>query len=399
MDCQIGKDRRGVRVATEPVRVGVLSNEFFVPHLGRMGGFGWAASRVARLFGEDPELGYCVRAIAGSTCHRSAARAAEVHGVPFVPKTWNRLRDAWRLRAARLHVLLTIDYRRSYRWVFRALPETPTIVWVRDPRTPEDTRRVASLRLPDNEAVRPEGANAVDCTSLREEVARAARVGRPVRLVVTDPSLVAKIEATYGVSPGEVPVLPNPLPPAPREVRKTERPRVVFLGRLDPLKRPWLFVELARRFPQAEFMLLGQGHFSGPGSWTLRDPPDNLRIVGHADERLKMETLASAWVLVNTSLHEGLAVSMLEALACETPLLAMVDPGAVVSRFGVYAGDASGAGLDGMKALTDGLAWLLGDADWRTQRGREGRRWVEQHHGREPFLAAWAGLMRDWGMG
>jgi glycosyltransferase involved in cell wall biosynthesis len=322
-----------------------------------------------------------------------------VHGVPFVPETWNPLSNARRIRRARPDVILSIDYRRSYQRVLHTLPRTPTLIWVRDPRTPEDTRWVATLRLPDNDTLRPDGTRPLDCSSLRDEVALAKHAGRPLAFAVTDPSLVPKMQATYGISSADVPVLPNPLPAFPGNIQKAPRPLIVFLGRLDPIKRPWLFVELARRFPRADFVLLGKAHFSGPGTWTLRNPPDNLKIMGHADDTLKQNTLTSAWVLVNTSIHEGLAISMLEALACETPLLATVDTGSIVSRFGFFAGRAPGAGFDGLQMLTDGLTHMLDDHDWRMRRGRQGRRWAESNHGRQPFLAAWKALMNRWNLG
>ncbi len=36
------------------LKVGVVASEFFDPKRGRIGGFGWAASRVAKIFNESP---------------------------------------------------------------------------------------------------------------------------------------------------------------------------------------------------------------------------------------------------------------------------------------------------------------------------------------------------------
>ena len=118
----------------------------------------------------------------------------------------------------------------------------------------------------------------------------------------------------------------------------------MFLARLDPYKRPWLFVELARAFPDAEFVMVGQSHFSGPGSW---EPPTrrDLRLAGNLSGEEKLRELDAAWVLVNSSPHEALAVSFQEALASRTPLLACVDTEGVVSRFGVSVGPVPGDGL------------------------------------------------------
>jgi len=182
--------------------------------------------------------------------------------------------------------------------------------------------------------------------------------------------------------------LPNPVDLPGGAMTKASDPRVAFLARLDPYKRPWLCVELARRFPDVEFLLAGHAHYRGEGAWEPTDLPSNVRMLGHVDGPDKVALLRSAWVLVNTSIHEGLAVSMLEALACETPLLSCVDPGGLVSRFGVFAGRFDGNGLDALPSLQAGLGRLLGQASLRARLGSEGRQWVAQTHNPQTFLRA-----------
>ena len=41
----------------------------------------------------------------------------------------------------KLDLILSIDYRIGYRRLFKILPRTPIIVWVRDPRPPEDVEK------------------------------------------------------------------------------------------------------------------------------------------------------------------------------------------------------------------------------------------------------------------
>jgi glycosyltransferase involved in cell wall biosynthesis len=378
--------------ASRPITLGILANEFFATGVGRMGGFGWAVSQVARLFAGDPGLGVTPIIIAGEAVSGAAAPGGSLHGVSFVPRTWNRWSDGRRLRAARPDVLLTIDFRPSYRRVLRAVPDAPVIVWIRDPRTPADNRLVASVRIPGRGRM-PEGLGAVNCGGLSLEVERRRRAGTPIHLAVTDPFLIPKVEPTYGVPPVGVTLLPNPIGPGPERIEKCAHPTVVFLGRLDPYKRPWVFVALAERFPDVRFLMLGQAHFSGPGAWQPDRLPANVVMLGQADEAAKRSALGSAWLLVNTSVHEGLAVSFLEALSFETPLVAMVDAGGLVSRYGLSVPTSPGTGLDGLDALAGALAALLADRDRRDRLGREGRAWVAQHHGRRPFLAAFSDLV------
>jgi glycosyltransferase involved in cell wall biosynthesis len=377
--------------------LGLVANEFFDRALGRMGGFGWAVSRVARLLAGEPDLRVRPAIIAGERIETSVQPGARVHGAPFLPHTWNALADARRLRALHPDLLLAVDYRPSYDRCFRALPNVPTVVWVRDPRTPEDDRLVSSIVVP-GDRTPPQGLTAVRCDALAGQAERRRRAGCGLRFAVTDPFLIPKIEPTYGVRPDGAAVLPNPIDEGPASIVKSSRPSVVFLGRLDPYKRPWVFAGLAARFPGVDFVMLGQTHFTGPGSWRPDGLPSNLRLLGHADEALKRESLAAAWVLVNTSVHEGLAISLLEALSCETPLLAMVDAGGLVSRFGISVGILPGSGVDGLPRLADGLDRLLADAALRRRAGQAGREWVRQHHSRAAFVAAFVQLLDQCGL-
>jgi glycosyltransferase involved in cell wall biosynthesis len=200
------------------------------------------------------------------------------------------------------------------------------------------------------------------------------------------------------VKPPEVSFLPNIIDLNPGEVSKSAHPRVVFLGRLDPIKRPWLFVKLAEQFPEVEFLFMGQSHFKGEGAWRPVDLPANVRLLGHVDGEEKLKTLASAWVLVNTSIHESLAVSFLEALACETPIISCQNPEDVVSRFGIYVGRWDGDGLDALPQFGEALKRLLQDTATRLRLGKEGRAWVTQTHSPAHFLSAYRALCASVGM-
>lgn len=237
---------------------------------------------------------------------------------------------------------------------------------------------LGTLRLPDGGL--PRGVDPVDCASLgiiarispawASPSARDARAGpRP------------QIPATYAASPSKVFFLPNPVDAGPSNsvgdgagaFEKDAPRRVLFLGRLDPVKRPWLFAELAARFPEVEFAFVGRPHFEGEGAWRPEGLPRNVRMLRRLDGRSKTEVLSSAAALVNTSIHESLAVSFLETLACETPVISCQDPESVVSRFGSYVGRFDGDGRDALPHFAEALARLLRDREERARLGREAR--------------------------
>ena len=98
-------------------------------------------------------------------------------------------------------------------------------------------------------------------------------------------------------------------------------------------------------------------------------------------------------MIVNTSIHEALPISFLEALHSATPIVSCQNPEDVTSRFGVYVGRWDGSGLEGLDAFTDAVTYLLDDHEARVQLGREGRAWVRSTHTRERFLGAFQRLV------
>jgi len=152
-------------------------------------------------------------------------------------------------------------------------------------------------------------------------------------------------------------------------VPKDRIPTVCFVGRWDRRKRPQLFFELARQFPTVKFLAAGR---SRDPAWEAElraryGRIGNLELLGFIDqfESAKLAALLSrSWILVNTSLREGLPTSFLEALANKCALLSSVDPGGVTQRFGRFVSDENFA--DGLAALLEADAWRAkGEAGWQ----------------------------------
>lgn len=371
--------------------VGIVANEFFDPGLGRMGGFGWAARTSAECLAGARQVDRPPVLLAGRRGLGTRRPDRHESGIPLVKHEDDRRRYARRLDRADVGLFLTVDYRPNYLPVLEARG-LPTIVWIRDPRSPADVQRIATLELP-SRLESPQGVDAVDCRSLGAHVARSETTGSPVVLASPAPGLAApRMRSTYDVEPASLHFLPNPVSTVAAAARRAERPRVAFLGRLDPIKRPWVFVELARRFPRVEFVVLGRAHFEGPGSWHPERLPSNVTVLGHVDGESKRSVLGSAWMIVNTSIHESLPISFLEALHCSTPIVSCQDPEGVTSRFGRYVGRWDGSGLDALDAFGDAIESLLDDDDLRLRLGVEGCEWARTNHTPERFLEAFTAL-------
>jgi glycosyltransferase involved in cell wall biosynthesis len=302
------------------------------------------------------------------------------------PRWWQWLVRHAVLRRERLDLLLSIDFGPNFDTYCSALPRTPLVVWSRDPWTPDDREKVLTLRLPGDATALPQGT-VQDRHSRLWKVLRASRLlRRPVLLAATEPFIAQKVPATFGLKSPRVSLLPNFLDFRVDTVVKSPTPRVVFLARLDPIKRPWLFFELAEALPDVEFMCLGEAALHGKGSWQPERIPPNVKMFGHLDGQAKVDMLKSAWLLVNTSIHEGLALSFLEALACETPTVSTVGAGSIVARFGRCVGRWDGDGRGAMPRLIEAVRGLLEDHDERRRLGTLGRQWVESTHSFPKFF-------------
>jgi glycosyltransferase involved in cell wall biosynthesis len=114
---------------------------------------------------------------------------------------------------------------------------------------------------------------------------------------------------------------------------KSKTPLIVFVGRLRRYKSVDIAIrampELLRLVPQARLEIAG----SGPMESSLRDLVDELglsrKVVFHGflTEEAKVELIQKAHVAVNPSLKEGWGLTVIEANACGTPVVAARVPG------------------------------------------------------------------------
>ena len=259
---------RRERGAPRRLRIGVIANEFFDrAGGGRIGGFGWAAAEVARCFRELPEQGADVFFLTGARGAQERGEETRVHDTRLLLQTGDY---AERIRRMAPDLLLLIDYRRGYRRALDAVPSAPFILWSRDPWDAEDRAKLRTLRIPGGADDVPSGYGRGEDESFREVARRSRWRRRRWLLATTTPYLGAKVADAYGIAAPRVHALPNPLP-AGVAPRRAARPTVLWLGRLDAVKRPWLVAEIARRMPEVEFWMLGGAYVDGPAALGARE--------------------------------------------------------------------------------------------------------------------------------
>lgn len=175
-------------------------------------------------------------------------------------------------------------------------------------------------------------------------------------------------------------------------------PLVGIVAALRPEKHHDLFLAaaeaLAPRFPQARFVIVGEGSERGriEAGIARRGLADRVRLLGARHDTEAVFRALDVTVLCSHPVVETLPVTLIESLASGTPAVS-TDVGSVrdVLRDGetgrvVPPGDAG--------ALAGAIAALLEDPVRRTRMGAAGRADAERRFRREAMLDAYAALFR-----
>jgi colanic acid biosynthesis glycosyl transferase WcaI len=158
-----------------------------------------------------------------------------------------------------------------------------------------------------------------------------------------------------------------------------DEPVVLYAGNVGFSQSLDMVIEAARRFPQATFVVNGDGAAAG----ALREQAadlTNVRFAGYQPKERVPEVLATGDIHL-VPLRKGLGrVSVpsktYSILAAGRPVLAAIDPGTEVPRMLAASGGGLAVGPDDLEAFCTALGHLLGDADLRRTMGESARRWV-----------------------
>tara|TARA_R110002020_G_scaffold316899_2_gene532250 strand:+ start:15866 stop:17071 length:1206 start_codon:yes stop_codon:yes gene_type:complete len=380
------------------IRLGIIANEFFDQRISRMGGFGMLSKQIAEAAAQSTGAHIDVDLYWGEAPKHviESGKKMSVYGRPLRYPSWNWRRDKLSIMSkfAAPDIFLTIDYRPTYEYFLSMFPKAPMLMWVQDPKTPEDWARIATCKVPGHGDTLPKGLEYIDCTPLAELVKQRREQGLKTIFAAPSPFLEAKIEATYGCGADEVASLCYPMEPAPDgPYIKSDKPTVMFLGRLDAQKRPWIIPEIARRMPDVTFRLFGKAHFNGPGAWEPSNLPPNVELLGHMEGQEKHEMIASSWLHLNCAIHEGLPIAFVEGLQREVPIVSCVNPEGVAQQFGRYVGEFRGDGMQSVDAFVSALRGLIDNNEERAALGVAGRKWANETHSAKGFLSAFDKLL------
>lgn len=165
-------------------------------------------------------------------------------------------------------------------------------------------------------------------------------------------------------------------------VARSSRPTIVFVGRLRRYKGlDWVMrtlPDVIAKAPDARLVVLGDGPFREALEREARrlGVASAVEFRGFVPAAEKVRVMREAWVLVQPSPKEGWGLTVVEAGACGTAVVASDAPGL---RDSVRDGETGLLVPYGDRAkLAETLVRVLGDATLRERLGQAGIRWASR---------------------
>ncbi len=192
--------------------------------------------------------------------------------------------------------------------------------------------------------------------------------------------------AARGIPKKRIRLVPNGVDLAaygPDERARASHPSVGYFGRLKRYKSVdhllLAFREVRKQFPDAELLIVGDGD-DRPRLERVAEKlglGDCTTFTGRVDHTTKVELLRRMWVCVNPSPREGWGLTVTEANACGTPVVAADSPGL---RDSVRPGETGFLYPYGdIGALADKLSLILRDSDLRRSMSEKAVEWAAEH--------------------
>ena len=185
-----------------------------------------------------------------------------------------------------------------------------------------------------------------------------------------------KLVENFGV---EGVVIRNALPIPQATCEKRVSPTVLWVASISEVKRPQLFIQLARAIPNAHFEMVGGKSREYPQLYkkiwdSTRNLP-NLIFHGFIPLHKIDKYFKRASIFVNTSSVEGFPNTFLQAWAHYTPVVSLnIDPDGIIQR------NKLGFCSKTFKQLVSDVTILLENRKLRKKMANNARKYVEKEH-------------------
>lgn len=186
-------------------------------------------------------------------------------------------------------------------------------------------------------------------------------------------------------------VIPNghPLP----QMQQQRRDTILWVGRDDTIKKPWLFLDLAEAVPSEHFTMVCQTLNNDQNYSNLvarAGKIQNLQFIRHAPFNKIDAYFQRTKVFVNTSDAEGFPNTFIQACKCGTAILSFkVNPDGFLDKFGcgVNCDGDQGKMVDSLRDLLIGEKYL--------ELGKRARKYAEQNHDIKKIIEEYKKIFRQ----
>lgn len=365
----------------KPIKVALLIDEFFGALGTAFGGYGFLARHYIAKYIPNNEIQLDV--LLGKGKHHLTSESykvdnIQVHKLPR--RKW--LAKKW-LQKQNYNLYLSIELTSDFVLTLEPNLNKKLILWIQDPRPQYEWDEINTVKLFTETSYYNQ--------KIYDLVHHWHKLNR-VKFISQGHFLNQKAQDLYNL-PENTPIeyVPNPID-IDYQFDLDSMPKenvIIFLGRLESVKRGWLFCEIAKQLPEYQFYVLGQTfRDADKNSTTLKDYRNipNLHFVGHVEGHEKENYLKKAKILVNTSIHEALPISFLEALSFGTLLVSNRNPENLTAQFGIHVGDVLGDGFDKVHLFSKAVKYLIENDALRSQLANQAIDYIKLNHNVTMFI-------------
>ncbi len=178
-------------------------------------------------------------------------------------------------------------------------------------------------------------------------------------------------------------------------IKPGKRPRrnILWIGRVDHLKRPEIFLKLARHFKQEKFVMICN-LYNDEEKWEEINREamkiSNLKFYKYMNFHKIGKYFSGAKMLINTSIYEGFPNTFIQAFINKTPIISLnVNPDKILTErnVGLYcAGD--------FNKLIKKIDLLLKDESLNVKLSTNGFKYVKENHNIQMVGSKWVKIIK-----
>ncbi len=231
--------------------------------------------------------------------------------------------------------------------------------------------------------------------TLRERVLYRYGLTHADRIVVQTRKQQRMLKEGFGLE-----ATPLPMPcPGPTETEYNIPPdngsepfRVAWVGRVAPVKRLEVLLDVAERLPDVRFEVAGQSDASESYTRPLFERAramQNVTLHGHVGRDRMPDYFRAASILCCTSYYEGFPNTFLEAWSYGLPIVSTVDPDNLITErgLGVYSANS--------QQTVQAILRFKQDHELRQSMSANARNYYLEYHALDQAMPRFEGVLAD----